>query len=321
MTESNDPSYCILALYKFVSPKLSRETVEKLKNDLETVLRKHAVRGNLLLATEGINGTICYPREHYRTVLAELQHRFPHLRIRLSYSTTSVFRRLKIRIKNEIVTMGCEHHVDPTQQVGTYVPPGPDWDRLLQDPDCLVVDARNDYEVQIGSFHNAVNPHTQSFTELPAWLHYEIQNRKPKKIAMFCTGGIRCEKATSKCLESYKLPVYHLEGGILAYLDTVPQEESLFHGECFVFDQRVAVTHGLQASQEYITCYACRHPLNSSDRAQNSNYQPGLCCPYCVDESRRRQRYEDRQKQVELSQQAGVPHMHDPREQQLLDSK
>ena len=318
------PACTILALYKFISPKWDEEHVKDLRVELETFLRQHKVFGNLLLSTEGINGTVCYPSSN-RHVNEDNQedpihqffsNKFTGIRLRLSYDDKPVFHRLKIRIKKEIVTLG--EQVDPCQKVGTYVPPGPAWHALLQDPNTLVIDTRNDYEVQLGSFQNAVNPETTAFTEFPTWFHEQLEKTKPTKVAMFCTGGIRCEKATSFCLNhpavvDSGIPVYHLEGGILAYLDQIPESESQWQGECFVFDQRTAVGHGLAPSTQYTLCHACRHPLGPPDRA-SPEFQKGIACPYCVhqqDKEQRRQRYQERQKQCQLSEQTSIPHIHD----------
>jgi UPF0176 protein len=376
--------YTVLALYQFVNPLMEAKCVERLKGEIEIHLRQHAARGNILLATEGVNGTICYSTSASSTkkrekegggggggepsttangkdaVLSFLLDRFPGLRTRLSRSAAPVFRRLKVRVKAEIVTMGkvamssVEAEAEQQQEEelegrsdvlhparrGRYVPPGKAWDELVRDPDCLVIDTRNDYEVAVGTFEGAVSPNTASFVEFPVWLERKLleleqhdespeevskkeKSRPPSKVAMFCTGGIRCEKATSYCLDLLQkheelndVAVYHLEGGILAYLDQVPQEQSTFAGECYVFDSRTAVTHGLKASSTYTSCHACRHPLTPADR-ERSTYQEGVSCPYCVcDENRsiRRQRYVDRQKQIELSCQKGTPHMHDAKE-------
>lgn len=288
--ETDTSKYRILAVYKFVQPKLDPERLPDLKRELEDFCRAHFVRGSLLLAPEGINGTIDYPLNKADDkaddggddpVLQKLQTLFPGLRTRISYSPEGsghVFYRFKVKLKPDILTCHAEDSgvcLDPTRQVGTYVPPGPEWNALLEDPDCLVVDARNDYEVLIGTFRNAHNPHTETFSELLPWMQQQLQRKKPRKVAMFCTGGIRCEKASAACLDFVRqhcggnegdgdIPVYHLEGGILAYLDTVPLEESLFEGDCYVFDQRVAVTHGLQPSPaQYSMCHACRAPLMS----------------------------------------------------------
>lgn len=331
----NKVRFRILALYKFVSPKWTSEYVQTLKDELEIFLREQSVFGNLLLSEEGINGTICYPFRDAKAdnddddddddaVCAYFVQTFPGIRLRVSYNEEkNVFHRLRIRIKKEIVTLGIAQ-VDPCQKVGTYVPPGPAWHALLQDPDTLVIDTRNDYEVRLGTFQNAVNPRTDSFTEFPRWFDHQMMTmkaRKPKKIAMFCTGGIRCEKASSYCLDhrvvaESNIPVYHLQGGILAYLDQVPPDQSLWTGECFVFDQRTSVGHGLKPSSQYTLCHACRHPLSPEDRT-SSDFQLGIACPYCIhspDKEARRDRYEERQKQCVLSENTAFPHIHDAKQ-------
>lgn len=334
MADQQATAFTILALYKFVSPKWEEKYIKELRVELETFLRERQVFGNLLLGTEGINGTICYPssyqqQEHDSStdqqdedrVCQFFSDKFPGIRLRLSYHDIQVFHRLRIRIKKEIVTLGVvdgAQVVDPCQTVGTYVPPGPAWHDLLQDPNALVIDTRNDYEVHLGTFQNAVNPHTTSFTEFPTWFQQQVETTKPTKIAMFCTGGIRCEKASSYCLNhpvvaDAGIPVYHLEGGILAYLDRIPASESLWEGECFVFDQRTAVGHGLKPSTRYTLCHACRHPLDPCDRA-SSDFAPGVACPYCVhrqDKKESRSRYQERQRQCQLSEQTSIPHIHD----------
>ena len=287
----------ILALYQFVTPTVSEQQVRQWREDIDAFLRSVRSRGSLLVAVEGINGTICFPREYADDVEAFLRGCFPTLKTRRSYSKTAVYHRLKVRIKKEIVTMGpivaaaaaakpreetddpaaafCDDDDDDTVEraavlrpvrTGEYVKPGPEWDALLSDPDCLVIDTRNEYEVELGTFRGALNPRTSEFCEFPTWLNRQLsQESRPSKIAMFCTGGIRCEKATAYCLEllaaengndggDEKIPVYHLEGGILAYLDAVPAERSSFQGECFVFDKRTAVTHGLRPSESYTLC-------------------------------------------------------------------
>jgi UPF0176 protein len=211
--------------------------------------------------------------------------------------------------------------VDPTKVVGTYVPPE-EWNELLMDPETLVVDARNDYEIRLGKFANAEDPHTTNFREFPAWLRQQAETRKPpKRIAMYCTGGIRCEKATSLVMTSElfpNTPVYHLEGGILAYLDKVKLEDSLFDGECYVFDQRTAVTHGLKPSERYVSCFACRSPLCIED-LQRDDFVEGISCRYCIDEltEKRRERLEGRQRQVQLASmgETSKPHLYDPKEE------
>ncbi|GKZ01191.1 hypothetical protein MPSEU_001070500 [Mayamaea pseudoterrestris] len=322
-------SFTILALYEFIDPKLNDEGTLGLKNEIEVFLRGHKARGAVLVSTEGINGTICY---HSFQANGELYDRekdvilgfflklFSGLRTRVSFCDSNVFFRLRVRVKSEIVTMGMEN-VCPAQKVGEYVPPGPEWDKLLEDPDCLVIDTRNDYEYGIGTFKNAVNPNTLSFNELPQWLEDNVKNatKKPAKIAMFCTGGIRCEKSTSFALDMFKeeqMPIYHLEGGVLAYLDTVPPEQSLFRGECYVFDQRVAVSHGLKPTHEFIACHACRLPLSPQDRT-HPDFKQGVQCGNCVqDDVRqgRRQRYENRHLQMKIHEKKGLPHIYDNKE-------
>lgn len=311
------PRYQILALYKFVSPKLPHDQIKPLQQEIEATCRTAHARGCILVAAEGINGTICYPESD--SLLQYFLSKFPSLQYRISYDTRPVFYRLKIKIKPEIVTLSCD--IDPTQRVGTYVAPGPEWNKLLQDPDCLVIDTRNDYEVRVGTFQNAVNPHTDNFKEFPDFLQQQSQARqqKPKSIAMFCTGGIRCEKATSLALASQAFPdtpIYLLQGGILAYLDEVPPHESLFEGECYVFDQRVAVTHGLQPTCTYTQCHACRNPITYEDK-ERDDYEDGVSCRYCIQKvtEKRRRRLQERQRQVELSNKHGFPHMYDPKEQ------
>lgn len=308
-------NYQILALYKFVTPKIPQEELKPLQQEIETECRNAHARGCILVAPEGVNGTICYPQDD-QVLLNFFQEKFPGLRFRVSFDNRPVFTRLKIKIKQEIVTLSCD--IDPTQRVGTYVPPGPEWNKLLQDPDCLVIDTRNEYEVRVGTFQNAVNPHTQNFKELPEWMEQQAQQQKPKSIAMFCTGGIRCEKATSLALASNvfpNVPVRHLEGGILGYLDTVSEQESLYQGECYVFDQRVAVTHGLVPTTKYTQCHACRNPLLWQDK-ERDDYVEGVSCRYCVDSitEKKRMRQEERQRQIELAEKLGTPHLYDPKE-------
>jgi UPF0176 protein len=308
---STDKNYSIISLYTFLEKRISEEQLQNIQSELEAVLQRYDARGTVLVACEGINGTISVPHCYQRDVLLELDSRFPTLRRRLSYHNEHVFFRLRVRVKPEIVTMGSlpsDMILDVANDVGAYVPPGPEWDALLLDPECAVIDTRNDYEIKIGTFHNAINPHTNSFTEFPAQLKIIIQERKPKKIAMFCTGGIRCEKATSYALQLIatdpdmpNIPVYHLEGGILAYLQIVPPLHSSFRGECYVFDRRTALSHGLNPSSCYQTCHVCRHPLTTEDRA-GVTFQEGISCMYCAgDSSRNRDRHAERQRQLDLS--------------------
>jgi len=310
---ANGQPHRILALYKFVSPKIEESSLKPLQQELESFCLLHHVRGTLILSPEGINGTICYASQSDDNdpVLTMIQSKFLDVRTRISSDSRNVFVRLKIKIKSQIVTMGKNIDVSPTDTVGMYVKPGDEWDSLLRDPDCLVVDARNEYEIRIGTFEGAINPHTENFTEFPDWLASEAASAK--KIAMFCTGGIRCEKATSLATTLFpEKSVYHLEGGILAYLDTVKEDQSLYNGECYVFDQRIAVTHGLQPSEQYVSCFACRQPLTIQER-QDPSFKEGLSCPYCVKEAtaKKLQRFEARNKQIELASKQGKSHFYD----------
>lgn len=312
-----EPHFRILAMYKFVTPLFCAEQLISLQSDIERNCRQHHARGCILLAPEGLNGTICYPRNsEHDSLFHYFELEFPGLKARLSCDSRQVFARIKVKIKSEIVTMA-GRHVDPTQQAGEYVEPC-NWNRLLNDPDCLIIDARNNFEVSVGSFANSINPTTTCFSDFPKW--FETNVTAPKSIGMYCTGGIRCEKSTSIAREHFpNTPIFHLEGGILAYLDTIPESESMFFGECFVFDQRVAVTHGLKPSSEFTLCHACRHPLSVVDR-EHHDYREGLSCSYCIFTvtDKQRQRFEQRQRQVDLSQKNGRFHIHDPKEDIII---
>lgn len=363
--------------------------------EIEHTCRQYHTRGTILLAPEGINGTICYPwlfqeeedddddyDDGNDSLLNFLQSKFDRsLRIRISHVVADhpIFARLKIKIKSEIVTMhwtgksenrdtasrgdqdnslvcssrggddtssggssssSCDCDCDPTQRVGTYVKPT-EWNSFLLDPEVAVIDTRNEYEIAVGTFRNAINPHTQSFVEFPKWMQQSrlflgnkgnqdqdddgtlsssapslSSSTPPTKIAMFCTGGIRCEKATSAALQlvpDNNVAVYHLEGGILAYLAEIPPQDSLFEGDCYVFDQRVAVTYGLQPSPTFTrSCYACRHPL-SRDDTMRDDYVQGISCRYCFGRlsDKQKERHAQRQRQVDKAIQIGKLHMYD----------
>jgi len=216
---------------------------------------------------------------------------------------------MKVRLKKEIVALGVDG-ISPTKKVGKYVTPE-EWNNLIKDPNTIVIDTRNNYEVDIGTFKNSINPKTESFREFPAYVDNNLKNNKSKKVAMFCTGGIRCEKATSLMLEKGFKDVYHLKGGILKYLENIPQEQSLWEGECFVFDQRVAVTHGLNEGQ-YDQCYACRHPLSPSELI-SKKYDKGISCPYCFNKlsDKKQAGVIERQKQMVLAKARGEKHIGD----------
>lgn len=270
------------------------------------------IKGTLLLAPEGINGTVAGSRAGIDRVVAHIRA-LPgcaDLDVKESAATEMPFYRMKVRLKKEIVTMGVAG-IDPNAQAGRYVA-AEDWNALVSQPDVIVIDTRNDYEVGIGSFAGAINPGTASFREFPEWFDRfskRLDGENKPRIAMFCTGGIRCEKSTAFLRSRGLDEVYHLKGGILKYLETVPPEESLWRGECFVFDQRVAVGHGL-AEGTHGLCHACRMPLNRDDMA-SPHYVEGIRCPHCHDarDDGQRQRYAERQRQAELASRRGQPHL------------
>ena len=264
----------VATFYKFVHLP---DYVE-LRSPLLSLCRAQNLRGTILLAQEGMNGTIAGARDAIETVLSTLRRdpRFADLTAKESETDSPMFDRMKVKLKKEIVTLG-HPEVDPTQQVGTYVKPQ-DWNALISDPEVTVIDVRNQFEVAIGSFEGAINPQTKSFRQFPDYAQTALDPTKQKKVAMFCTGGIRCEKASSYLLSQGFEQVYHLEGGILKYLEEVPADESLWQGECFVFDQRVADLN----DGSYTMCQACGHPLSQAEQA-SPHYQPNVSCPYCFE--------------------------------------
>ncbi len=285
--------HIISTFYKFVllqDPDIYREQLLQL-------CQTQGIRGTILLAHEGINATIAGSSSAIDTVLTHLRQTpaFSDLDTKEATAESPPFGRLKIKVRQEIVTLGCPE-VDPSQQVGQYVEPS-EWNQVLMDPEVVVIDTRNQYEVDIGSFRGAINPQTDSFRQFPDYARTHLDPTQHKKIAMFCTGGIRCEKATSYLLQRGFQEVYHLKGGILKYLEEVPPGDSLWEGECFVFDQRVAVQHGVDEGHHEI-CYGCGHPLSSEDLA-SPHYEVGIACPYCWMSltPQRRLRRENRQRQ------------------------
>ncbi|MDG1388364.1 MAG: rhodanese-related sulfurtransferase [Halioglobus sp.] len=295
----------VAALYRFVALDNYREMREPLLDECLAA----EVKGTLLLASEGINGTIAGTRKGIDRVLGYLKGdpRLAQLDHKESFDESMPFYRMKVKLKREIVTMGVEG-IDPNLVVGTYVK-AQDWDQLVNDPDVLLIDTRNDYECSIGSFKGAVDPHTTSFREFPEYVRSQLNPDKQKKVAMFCTGGIRCEKASAYMLQEGFDEVYHLQGGILKYLEEVPQERSTWEGECFVFDNRVAVNHQLEKGQ-YDQCYGCRMPITEEEK-QSDKYQKGICCPHCYDKLTPDQivRFSERQKQIELANARGENHV------------
>ncbi|SNT68535.1 UPF0176 protein [Paracoccus seriniphilus] len=293
------PMLTVAALYHFTRFPDPRA----LQAPLASLACAQGVRGTLLLAKEGINGTIAGTREGIDAVLAHIRA-LPgcaDLEWKESSAETMPFGRMKVRIKKEIVTMG-QPDVDPKAAVGHYVEPA-EWNALISAPDVAVIDTRNDYEVGIGTFEGAVDPGTKTFRDFPAWWAENAHRFHNKKIAMFCTGGIRCEKSTNFLLSQGVEDVFHLKGGILKYLEEVPEEDSLWQGECFVFDQRVSLKHGLKQGR-YGLCHACRRPLSDEDR-QRPEFEEGVCCHRCVDEydEADRERFRERQRQFELAAQ------------------
>jgi UPF0176 protein len=270
------------------------------------------VKGSILLAPEGVNGTIAGTRTGIDAVLSHLRAMpgCAGLIHKESPAETMPFGRMKVRLKREIVTMG-QPDVDPLAAVGHYVTPQ-DWNALISAPDVAVIDTRNDYEVQIGTFAGAVDPQTHSFREFPAWWQANKDRFHNKRIAMFCTGGIRCEKSTNYLLGQGVTDVFHLQGGILKYLEEVPQDQSLWQGECFVFDERVSVGHGLIPG-DFTACRACRRPLSDTDRT-SPLYEHGVRCPHCADEYTEadRARFRERQHQMDLAAARGQRHLGGP---------
>jgi UPF0176 protein len=269
-------SYVVAAFYKFVDLP-DRQAWQQRLLDL---CQAQALKGTILLATEGINGTVSGSRSGIDTLLADLRsdRRFADLDVKESYTNIDPFDRLKIKLRNEIITIG-QPEADPAVQVGTYVDPA-DWNQLIQDPNVLVIDTRNELEVSIGTFPGAQNPQTSTFREFPGYVKQSLDPQQHKQVAMFCTGGIRCEKASAYLLAQGFEQVYHLKGGILNYLETVPPEESLWSGECFVFDHRVAVTQGVQAGS-YTACLSCGWPIGAADREASRQHPDGGACPRC----------------------------------------
>ena len=305
--ETDHDAVCVAALYRF-APFADPAA---LKPPLEALCRAEGVRGTLLLAGEGINGTIAGPRAGIGRVLDHIRH-LPGcagLDVKFSGAAQMPFHRMKVRVKREIVTMG-QPGIDPLASVGTYVEPQ-DWNALIADPDTIVIDTRNDYEVAVGTFAGAVDPETASFREFPEWFRRERGRllEGKAKVAMFCTGGIRCEKSTAFLKEEGVSEVYHLKGGILRYLEEVPAESSLWRGECFVFDQRVAVGHGLAAGS-YGLCHACRRPVSDADKA-SALYEDGVSCPACHSERTEAQREgaRERHRQEQLARAQGRAHI------------
>ncbi len=299
----------VAALYRFAA----FGDIAAIQKQLADVCQRQKVKGTILIATEGVNGTIAGSADGIAHVVAHIRS-LPgcaELDVKYSGAKEMPFYRMKVRIKQEIVTMGVAG-IDPRREAGTYVQPK-DWNALISDPDTIIIDIRNDYEVAIGSFEGAVDPNTKTFRDFPEWFRENRtalteRSNKPK-FAMFCTGGIRCEKSTAFLKQEGIDDVYHLEGGILRYLETIPENESKWQGECFVFDERVSVKHGLELGSLEL-CHACRRPINDDDKVADT-YLEGVSCPACYDERSEddRARFAERQRQIKLAKQRGEQHI------------
>ena len=280
-----------------------------LRAPLQALCEAEGVMGSLLLAQEGVNGTIAGPRSGIDAVLAHLRA-LPgcaDLEHKESFNPTQPFGRMKVKLKREIVTMG-QADIDPRARVGHYVE-AQDWNALIASPDVALIDTRNDYEVAIGTFQGAVDPGTKTFRDFPAWWAANKDRFHNKRVAMFCTGGIRCEKSTNFLLQQGVEQVYHLKGGILKYLEDVPQDQSLWDGQCYVFDGRVSVGHGLVPG-EYDSCHACRRPVSPADKT-HPDYEDGVQCAACVNEYSQsdRARFRERMHQMKLAEKRGQRHL------------
>ena len=295
----------VAALYHFT--KFS--DYKKLQDPLRKICNSEGIKGSLLIAYEGINGTISGSRSGIDAVLKHIRSMpgCSNLEHKESFASEIPFKRMKVKLKKEIVTMG-QPHIDPTLNVGNYIEPS-DWNNLISQDDIIVIDTRNDYEVAIGSFDGAIDPETKSFGEFPEWWEENRSKYQDKRVAMFCTGGIRCEKSTNFLLNEGVKDVYHLKGGILKYLEEVPEKNSKWNGECFVFDSRVSVKHGLEEGI-YNLCYACRMPL-APDDFKKEEFEKGVSCHLCIDsnDDERKERFRERQYQVELADKRGKHHI------------
>ena len=305
MTNKNE--ILVAALYKFVEI----DDLLSLQSNLYEICEKNNIMGTILIANEGINGTISGKTNEINQTISLLKSdkRFTNIEIKYSSTDKQPFHRMKVRLKKEIVTIGLPG-INPNKKVGTYVKPE-DWNDLISDPNVVVIDTRNRYETKIGSFQNALDPETSSFREFPDWVKKFKSSKENanKKIAMFCTGGIRCEKASSLMKEEGFEDVYHLQGGILKYLETIDKENSLWNGECFVFDQRVCLTDELEIGS-YKMCFACRMPI-TEEEMQNEKYIEGISCIYCYDKTteEKKERFGSRQKQILLAKERGEKHL------------
>ena len=305
MQDSNE--ILVATLYKFFKV----DDLVALQNQLYAICNKNNVMGTILIANEGVNGTIsAKPKEIEETLISiQKDDRFSEIEVKYSSANKQPFHKMRVRLKKEIVTIGLPE-INPNKTVGTYVKPE-EWNDIISDPDVILIDTRNKFEIKIGSFKNALDPRTTSFRDFPEWVKKFKQDKENtnKKIAMYCTGGIRCEKASSLMKEDGFNEVYHLQGGILKYLEQVEKEKSLWEGECFVFDDRVCLTENLEVGS-YKMCFACRMPI-TEDELNDDRYEEGISCLYCYDKTTKdkKERFESRQKQIELSKLRGEKHI------------
>jgi len=294
-------NYKIVSLYSFFT--FQENLIIDLKNKLLEIENENDLSGLLIFAREGINGTIC-AEKNVIDIVINLLNKYAdnrNLNIKVNFSKEKVFKKLKIKIKKEIVTMGVPD-INPSENNGTYIDSA-NWNKLIKNQNTIVIDTRNHYEVSIGTFQNSINPNTRNFSEFPKWvddhLDTHLENKETTNIAMFCTGGIRCEKATSLLKRKGYKNIYHLKGGILQYLDDVTKEKNLFEGECFVFDKRVALNHELEKGS-YSICHACGMPVSIHDQ-KRKEYREGIQCHFCINQfsNKDRKRFEERQKQID----------------------
>jgi len=297
----------VISFYKFVN----WGGISKRKKKLENFFRKREILGTVILANEGINGTISGKDENIKEVVEFLKSD-PHLEDlepKYSYASRETFGRMKVKIKKEIVTMGI-NDINPSEITGKHIK-NKEWNELINDPNTLIIDTRNQYEYSIGTFKNAINPKTNSFRQFPKWIEDNLEGLMidKKRVAMFCTGGIRCEKASTLMIKNGCEDVYQLDGGVIKYLEEMNESESLWDGECFVFDDRVSIKHGL-VEGDFSLCHACRMPISEED-IESAEYIEGISCPNCfgTHSEEKKKRFEERQKQIKLAKERGEKHI------------
>ena len=297
----------VISFYKFVN----WGGISKRKKKLENFFRKREILGTVILANEGINGTISGKDENIKEVVEFLKSD-PHLEdleLKYSYASRETFGKMKVKIKKEIVTMGIDD-INPSEITGKHIK-NKEWNELINDPNTLIIDTRNQYEYSIGTFKNAINPKTNSFRQFPKWIEDNLAGLMidKKRVAMFCTGGIRCEKASTLMIKNGCEEVYQLDGGVIKYLEEMNESESLWDGECFVFDDRVSIKHGL-VEGDFSLCHACRMPISEED-IESAEYIEGISCPNCfgTHSEEKKKRFEERQKQIKLAKERGEKHI------------